>query len=70
MLHGDAIPVPMLALSKRSTKTRRLWAEYAITGRQGERAALAVWFTYSPDRKGKHPSMVPGPSAWPELEWL
>jgi transposase len=24
-LHVDAIPVPMLALSKGSTKTRRLW---------------------------------------------
>jgi hypothetical protein len=40
---------------------RSLGPGYAITGRQGERAAHVIWFTYSPDRKGEHPSMVPGP---------
>lgn len=37
------------------TKTGRLWT-YVRDGRPaGEKSAPAVWFGYSPDRKGEHP---------------
>lgn len=54
-LHGDDIPVPVLAPGKGSTKTGRLWVYVRDNRPAGDPAAPAVWFTYSPDRKGEHP---------------
>jgi transposase len=54
-LHGDDIPLPVLAPGKGSTKTGRLWVYVRDNRAAGNPAAPAVWFTYSPDRKGEHP---------------
>jgi transposase len=54
-LLGDYIPVPVLAPGKGSTKTGRLWVYVRDNRPAGDPAAPAVWFTYSPDRKGEHP---------------
>jgi transposase len=47
-LHADDTPVPVLAPGTGKTKLGRLWT-YVRDDRP------AVWFTYSPDRKGEHP---------------
>lgn len=54
-VHADDTPVPVLAPGRGRTKTGRLWT-YVRDERpaQGE-APPAVWFAYSPDRKGEHP---------------
>jgi transposase len=54
-LHGDDIPVPVLAPGKGKTKTGRLWTYVRDDRPAGNTAAPAVWFAYSPDRKGEHP---------------
>ena len=54
-LHGDDIPVPALDPGKGSTKTARLWVYVRDNRPAGDSAAPAVWFAYSPDRKGAHP---------------
>ena len=54
-LHGDDIPVPVLAPGKGQTKTGRLWTYVRGDRPAGDTAAPAVWFAYSPDRKGEHP---------------
>ena len=37
------------------TKTGRLWTYVRDDRPAGDTAAPAVWFAYSPDRKGEHP---------------
>jgi transposase len=37
------------------TKTGRLWTYVRDDRPAGDKAAPAVWFAYSPDRKGEHP---------------
>jgi hypothetical protein len=37
------------------TKTGRLWTYVRDDRSSGDTAAPAVWFAYSPDRKGEHP---------------
>jgi len=54
-LHGDDTPVPVLAPGNGSTKTARLWTYVRDDRPAGNTAAPAVWFAYSPDRKGDHP---------------
>lgn len=54
-LHGDDTPVPVLEPGRGSTKTGRLWT-YVRDGRPwAEEAFPAVFFRYSPDRKGERP---------------
>jgi hypothetical protein len=54
-LHGDDTPVPVLEPGRGKTKTGRLWT-YVRDGRPwADRAAPAVLFRYSPDRRGEHP---------------
>ena len=67
-LHADDTPVPVLQPGRGTTKTGRLWtyvrddrnapnvpnASTAPTEVQCPEPA-AVWFAYSPDRKGEHP---------------
>ena len=54
-IHADDTPVPVLAPGNGKTKTGRLWTYVRDERSAGENAAPAVWFAYSPDRKGEHP---------------
>jgi len=54
-LHGDDTPVPVLAPGLGKTKTGRLWTYVRDDRPAGDPAPPAVWFCYSPDRKGEHP---------------
>lgn len=54
-LHGDHIPVPVLSPGKGTTQTGRLWVYVRDNRPAGDLAAPAVWFAYSPNRKGEHP---------------
>jgi transposase len=60
-LHADDTPVPVLQPGRGTTKTGRLWTYVrddrasGSNGHTGMVAAPAVWFAYSPDRKGEHP---------------
>jgi transposase len=55
-LHADDTPVPVLAPGQGRTKTGRLWTYVRDDRPAGDSAAPAVWFAYSPDRKGEHPA--------------
>src|SRR5271154_2711294 len=55
-LNGDDVPVPVLEPGNGKTKTGRLWTYVRDDRPAGGEAPSAVWFTYSPDRKGKHPA--------------
>lgn len=55
-LHGDDVPVPVLAPGTGKTNTGRLWTYVRDDRPAGSRAAPAVWFAYSPNRKGEHPA--------------
>src|ERR1700756_4397221 len=55
-LHADDTPVPVLAPGQGKTKTGRLWTYVRDDRPARDTAAPAVWFAYSPDRKGEHPA--------------
>jgi transposase len=54
-LHADDTPIPVLAPGNGKTRTGRLWTYVRDDRPAGEDTAPAVWFAYSPDRKGEHP---------------
>src|SRR5262244_89175 len=54
-LHADDVPVPVLAPGLGKTKTGRLWTYVRDDRPAGDVTPAAVWFAYSPDRKGEHP---------------
>jgi len=54
-LHGDDIPVPVLAPGNGKTRTARLWTYVRDDRPAGNSEPAAVWFAYSPDRKSEHP---------------
>jgi transposase len=54
-LHADDTPVPVLAPGNGKTKVGRLWTYVRDNRPAGDAASPAVWFAYSPDRKGEHP---------------
>jgi len=54
-LHADDTPVPVLAPGTGKTKTGRLWTYVRDNRPSADMAPPAVWFAYSPDRKGEHP---------------
>ncbi len=54
-LHADDTPVPVLAPGTGKTKTGRLWTYVRDDRPAASKDAPAVWFAYSPDRKGEHP---------------
>ncbi len=54
-LHADDTPVPVLAPGTGKTKTGRLWTYIRDDRASGSTDPPAVWFGYSPDRKGEHP---------------
>jgi len=55
-LRADDTPLPVLAPGQGKTKTGRLWTYVRDDRPAGDTAAPAVWFAYSPDRKGEHPA--------------
>lgn len=54
-LHADDTPVPVLAPGRGKTKLARLWTYVRDDRASADTAPPAVWFAYSPDRKGEHP---------------
>ena len=56
-LHADDTPVPVLAPGNGKTKTGRLWTYVRDDRPSADTSAPAVWFAYSPDRKGEHPKL-------------
>jgi len=54
-LHADDTPVPVLLPGNKKTKTGRLWTYVRDDRNAGSMQPPAVWFAYSPDRKGIHP---------------
>jgi transposase len=54
-IHGDDTPVPVLSPGRGKTKTGRLWTYVRDERPTGGEAPAAVWFAYSPDRKGERP---------------
>src|SRR5271165_5864653 len=54
-LHADDTPVPVLAPGLGKTKTGRLWTYVRDDRPAGDNTPPAVWFAYSPDRRGEHP---------------
>ena len=56
-LHADDTPVPVLAPGNGKTKTGRLWTYVRDDRNSDDATAPAVWFAYSPDRKGERPKL-------------
>lgn len=54
-LHADDTPVPVLEPGRGVTKTGRLWTYVRDDRAAASTDAPAVWFQYSPDRKGERP---------------
>ena len=54
-LHTDDTPISVLAPGTGKTRQARLWTYVREDRPSGDREAPAVWFRYSPDRKGIHP---------------
>jgi transposase len=55
VVHADDTPIPVLAPGLGKTKTGRLWTYVRDERPAAGEVAPAVWFAYSPDRKGEHP---------------
>jgi transposase len=54
-VHADDTPIGALAPGNGKTKTARLWTYVRDDRPGGYTTPAAVWFAYSPDRKGQHP---------------
>jgi transposase len=54
-VHTDDTPLPVLAPGNGTTKTGRLWVYVRDDRSSGSTEAPAVWFAYTPDRRGEHP---------------
>jgi hypothetical protein len=54
-LHADDPPVPVLAPGNGATRTGRLWVYVRDDRASADIKPAAVWFAYTPDRKGIHP---------------
>ena len=54
-LHANDTPVPVLAPGNGKTKLGRLWTYVRDDRPAGDSTPPAVWFAYSPDRRGEHP---------------
>ncbi len=54
-LHADDTPVPVLEPGLGKTKLGRLWTYVRDDRSAGDATPPAVWFAYTPDRKGEHP---------------
>jgi transposase len=56
-IHADDTPIPVLAPGMGKTRTARLWTYVRDDRPAGLDTPPAVWFVYSPDRKGEHPRL-------------
>ncbi len=54
-MHADDTPVPVLDPGRGKTKTGRLWVYVRDDRPAADATPPAVWFRYSPDRKGEQP---------------
>ena len=54
-IHADDTPIPVLSPGNGKTKTGRLWTYVRDDRPWADPAPPAVWFQYSPDRKGERP---------------
>ena len=54
-LHADDTPIPVLDPGRGRTKTGRLWTYVRDEQPWQGTAPPAVWFAYTPDRRGAHP---------------
>ena len=54
-VHADDTPVPVLCPGRGTTRQGRLWTYVRDDRPAGSTDPPAVWFAYSPDRKGEHP---------------
>jgi len=54
-VHAHDTPVPVLEQGAGKTKTGRLWTYVRDDRPAGASEPPAVWFAYSPDRRGEHP---------------
>ena len=54
-IHTDDTPVPVLQPGRGTTKLGRLWSYVRDDRNAANTEPAAVWFAYSPDRKGVHP---------------
>ncbi|MFT8259097.1 MAG: IS66 family transposase (plasmid) [Candidatus Symbiodolus clandestinus] len=54
-IHADDTPVQVQEPGSGKTRTARLWVYVRDDRRASSIEAPAVWFSYSPDRKGTHP---------------
>jgi transposase len=54
-IHGDDTPVPVLCPGRGTTRQGRMWGYVRDDRPAGSTDPPAVWFAYSPDRKGEHP---------------
>jgi transposase len=54
-IHTDDTPVPVLDPGRGKTRTARLWTYVRDDRPAGGPAPPAVWYRYSPDRKGERP---------------
>lgn len=54
-VHADDTPVPVLAPGEGKTKTGRLWPYVRDDRPAGDPSPPAVWFAYSPNRRGEYP---------------
>ena len=54
-IHGDDTPVPVLSPGRGKTKTGRQWVYLRDERPHGGTGPPAVFYRYTPDRKGEHP---------------
>jgi len=54
-LHTDDTPVPVLEPGRGKTRTGRWWTYVRDDRPAGSAAPPAVWYRFSPDRRGEHP---------------
>lgn len=54
-LHADDTPIPVLEPGNKKTRTARLWVYVRDDRPAASKEAPAVWFAYSPNRRGEHP---------------
>lgn len=54
-LHTDDTPVPVLDPGRGKTRTGRWWTYVRDDRPAGSTAPPAVWYRFSPDRRGEHP---------------
>ena len=55
-IHGDDTPIRVLGGKGDKARTGRLWVYVRDDRPSGDKAAPAVWFQYSGDRRGEHPA--------------